>query len=444
MIAHIVSSCLSDDEVTLVTCVQNKAVDAIAQKLGSLPRGELPFFVAGNVARLGIDAIKWTIDCQVDRDPRVVALAQCRYRYGRLYVLFSDFFAAKNLLLNRNYLQGRREKIAETKKFKNFQTETAFLTRDLWGRFWKVYIMSKYPICYDALKYFKTLKKSADKELADMLVFVRKEIINTARVILATTATASGSLASSEDLTPAFLKLRTIIMDEAGTVPETKLPLLISLNPEGIERIIAIGDQKQLQPFSRLTYLQFSAPAKGNSICWEFSKTKSCKNRSSCRYEHIETAVVQTEEPMGFFQRLEKALPNDSIPTLTEQYRMHPTVCKLVADLFYNGLLNTPSFIADDRKAIDPYGLWWLTYEDKNAESIPDRSKSKQNITEAVLVVQLLINGMNHGRSVMAITFYKAQEHLIRDIFNDLNYIENEDCRILSVDQSQVEKGSSC
>jgi superfamily I DNA and/or RNA helicase len=141
---------------------------------------------------------------------------------------------------------------------------------------------------------------------------------------------------------------------------------------------------------------------------------------------------------MGFFQRLEKALPDGSVPTLTEQYRMHPTVCKLVANLFYDGLLSTPRFIEDARTAIDPHGLWWLTYTDNDAESTPERSKSKQNIAEAVLVVKLLINGLRHGRSVMAITFYKAQENLIRRIFKDLEYTEDENCRILTVDQSQV------
>lgn len=442
MIAHIVSSCLPNNDVTLATCVQNKAVDAIAEKLGSLPNGQLPFFVTGNVTRLGLQAIKWTIDSQVERDPRVVACYKCRNRYSKLNALFKDFLDFKVSLLNRKYLQGRRENLANI-KFKDSLSENEereiFLARDSWYRFWKSYIMQKYTIYVAAMVYSKTLLNKSNKDYIEMQIFVRAELINTARVLLCTTATASGSLKGSEEFKPAFLKLKSIIMDEAGTVPETKLPLLLTLNPDGIERIIAIGDQKQLAPFSYIqSGGQTGGQAKGGDVCWEFSRTGRCKNLRSCRYNHIKTPFVQTEEPMGFFQRVDKALPQGSVPTLTDQYRMHPKLSNLVSELFYGGLLKTPPQIADDRTAIDQHGVWWLTYDNDDAESTPERSKSKQNITEAVLVVQLLVRGLKHGRSVMAITFYKAQENLIRRIFKDLKYEENENCRILTVDQSQV------
>lgn len=440
VIAHIVSSCLHDGDVTLATCVQNKAVDAIAEKLGSLPKGQLPFFVTGNITRLGIQAIKWTIDCQVERDPRVVVRYNCRDRYSKLNALFKDFIDFKLSLLNCRYLQRRRQNLANI-KFKDSENEERefFLARDSWYRFWKSYIMQKYAIYVAAMIYSKSLLNKANKDYLEMLIFVREELINTARVILCTTATASGSLKGSEEFKPAFLKLKSIILDEAGTVPETKLPLLLTLNPDGIERIIAIGDQKQLAPFSYIqSGGQTGGQAKGGDVCWEFSRTGRCKNSRSCRFNHIKTPFVQTEEPMGFFQRLEKVLPEGSVPTLTDQYRMHPKMSNLVSELFYDGLLKTPLQIADNRTAIDRHGVWWLTYDNDDAESTPERSKSKQNITEAVLVVQLLVRGLNHGRSVMAITFYKAQENLIRRIFKDLNYEENENCRILTVDQSQV------
>jgi hypothetical protein len=55
------------DEVILATCVQNKAVDSIAEKLGSLSVGDLPFFVLGKSDRLGIEANKWTLESQVSK-----------------------------------------------------------------------------------------------------------------------------------------------------------------------------------------------------------------------------------------------------------------------------------------------------------------------------------------------------------------------------------------
>lgn len=453
MIAHIVSSCLPHGDVTLATCVQNKAVNAIAEKLGFFPKGHLPFFVIGNIDHLGIQATKWTIACQVERDPRVVARYKCCCRYIKLTALFDDFLHFKVSLLNRKYLQSRREELVNIKfrisnhgRFESCNRKEReifharereiFLARDSWYRFWKSYIMRKYAIYVVAMSYSKKLLNAANEDYSNMLDFVRAELINTTRVILCTSDTASGSLAKSKEFMPALLKLKTIIMNEAGIVSETKLPLLLTLNPNGIERIIAIGDQKQLAPFSYIqSGGQTSGQAKRSDICREFARTGSCKKLRSCRYTHIKSLI---EEPMGFFQRLEKALPDGSVPTLTEQYRMHPIMGELLGALFYDGLLNTPLLIADGRTAIDQHGVWWLTYDDDDAESTPIRSKSKQNIAEAVLVVQLFVRGLNHGRSVMVITFYKAQKNLILRIFKDLDIEENENCRILTVDQSQV------
>jgi hypothetical protein len=50
--------------------VQNKAVDAIAEKLASA--NNIGFFVVGNEERLGLLAKRWTLDAQVDRHPAVV------------------------------------------------------------------------------------------------------------------------------------------------------------------------------------------------------------------------------------------------------------------------------------------------------------------------------------------------------------------------------------
>jgi hypothetical protein len=51
-IFHTITSRLDKGTVTLATCVQNKAVDAIAEKLGD----RVPFFVHGNDERLGLVA----------------------------------------------------------------------------------------------------------------------------------------------------------------------------------------------------------------------------------------------------------------------------------------------------------------------------------------------------------------------------------------------------
>lgn len=155
-----------DGEVTLAPRVQNEAVDAIIDK----------------IAYLGIQ----TIDCRIQRDRRVVALNERCSRYKKLYDLFRDFLASKNSLLNRRYLKERREKLAEI-KFKKPSLElsddevlkrSAFLTRDLWGRLWLCYIMSKYNMYAKACSIIKAHQKVVQKDYTGMIAFVRTEIID--------------------------------------------------------------------------------------------------------------------------------------------------------------------------------------------------------------------------------------------------------------------------
>lgn len=277
---------------------------------------------------------------------------------------------------------------------------------------------------------------------------VRAEIISKARAILATTATASGSLANDEELAPAFSKLRTIILDEAGTVPETKLPLLISLNPIELCRIVAIGDQNQLAPFTRKMDTSSSGGGSGgNRMCFAFARRGYCASRGrGCRFEHFRGSPTKggrggggdnSEPPMGFFQRVEKALPKNSIPILSEQFRMHPSVCNFVSDTFYNGRLCTNPLVRANRLRGDQFGMWWVTYRDKDAESCPPRSTSKINETEAMIALSILDREDLIGKTVMVITFYKAQETLMKRMFAKSGRLESESLRILSVDQSQ-------
>jgi hypothetical protein len=452
VIAHILHSSIPSSEVSLVTCVQNKAIDAIAEKLRN---GVLPFFVVGNEQRLGLISQQWTIEAQVSRDPRVVLLEKTLRYFVERIELESAFIRSKEKLLNKKYLLSQREWLARIKFKKpvNDMTEEEqnarerWLVMDPWHRVWAAYIRNKYSV---KLKYIKTLVRKVDilrQDLGLMRATVRAEIIATARAILATTATASGSLANNEELAPAFSKMRTVILDEAGTVPETKLPLLISLNPSGLCRIVAIGDQKQLAPFTRLSNSSGGgSPRKGQggNVCFAFASRGYCDRGRSCRFEHVRGSPAKgrggegaNEPPMGFFQRLEKALPQKSIPVLTEQFRMHPSVCDFVSTTFYDGGLSTNVKIGANRLRADRVGLWWLTYSDTDAESSPPRSTSKINETEALLALSLLDREDLAGKSVMVITFYKAQETLMKRMLANMGREESEALRILSVDQSQ-------
>lgn len=193
---QIMNSYVAADEVTLATCVQNKAVDSIADKLAS---SGFPFFVIGNVERLSLVATEWTLDAQVRRDERVIALTE--------------------------ELSACAVRLAELED-KRLTDESA--------------------VALAALASFNVMRVKAALDAQKESVYA--ELVESARAILNTVATAAGSLQSNASIAPAVDRITTAVLDEAGTCSESKIPLLLRL-PE-LARIIAVGDQKQLQPFT--------------------------------------------------------------------------------------------------------------------------------------------------------------------------------------------------
>ena len=192
-------------------------------------------------------------------------------------------------------------------------------------------------------------------------------------------------------------RITSAVLDEAGTCPESKLPLL-SLLPH-LTRIISIGDHKQLSPF---TYIQPGRRGNGGGgrrgrMCQFFARGR-CSYGDNCRFEHASCVTPSTPtvtvEPMGFFQRVEKALPSNAIPSLTHQYRMNPFICSYISAQFYDHTLHTPEEVARERVAVDGCGMWWVDYptHGRGHEEAPERinSTSKVNPTEVGLVVQIV------------------------------------------------------
>lgn len=88
--------------------------------------------------------------------------------------------------------------------------------------------------------------------------------------------------------------------------------------------------------------------------------------------------------------------------------------------------------------------VFWWGYSGAEEEE-PPRSHSKQNSKEATLAATIVLSpSWPQKRSVMVITFYKAQEKLIRDIFAEFGITERPEAdatrgtlRITTVDQAQ-------
>lgn len=223
---HAVSSYLPATEVALATCVTNKAVDSIAEKLAA---ARLPFFVFGSSLRLGLVARRWTLDAQTDRDERVV-IATAR--------LAKPLRARQKLVSREERL--KRIAAAAGARAKALQLVALFGASAQQPAPWTLSgaLLPRLTAIVDRLM----------RELDEVRSEVSAELVLAARAVLGTVATASGSLLSDERAAPAVAKITTCVLDEAGACGESKLPLLLRLP---LERIVAIGDQQQLKPFAR-------------------------------------------------------------------------------------------------------------------------------------------------------------------------------------------------
>ena len=355
-IFHIPSTALPPSFVALVTCVQNKAVDSVSEKL----RGNIDFVVFGNMDRLGDSSAANTLEALVSRTPCVSRLDRRIAACQRIVDLLSG-----------------RLSLHEAARFAD---------GSLWRRWWRRFVHAKHAglvadiAVHGARLEAARCERTAQSDLAETRI----------------TEGATAFLCTMDSLSQVRIprgKRSIAVIDEAGTVPEYKLPLLVA---HGVQAIVSIGDQNQLTPFTH-------------------------------------------SGQQGFFQRATKVLR--PVPMLVEQYRMHPAICAFVSDTFYQGALVTAQHTIDARRS---GGVWWVDYE--ACSETRTRTKGLFNQLELDMMRQHMPCNVHEllrrGKSVMVITFY-------RDLFQRLMQIgEQEDLvdalrfkhplfRICTVDSSQ-------
>eukprot|EP00746_Dinoflagellata_sp_MGD_P086604 gnl/MRDRNA2_/MRDRNA2_34295_c0_seq1.p1 gnl/MRDRNA2_/MRDRNA2_34295_c0~~gnl/MRDRNA2_/MRDRNA2_34295_c0_seq1.p1 ORF type:complete len:881 (-),score=171.58 gnl/MRDRNA2_/MRDRNA2_34295_c0_seq1:108-2750(-) len=193
----------------------------------------------------------------------------------------------------------------------------------------------------------------------------------------------------------------TAILDEAGATPESYVPQVLGT---GVENLVLLGDHKQLPP------------------------------------------LVMTMDPVDTEQKnvkrslMERALdqmPDHWIHMLTEQYRMHPSICNMVSKLFYSNLVKTAGQNPDWNEPTMPSGtqvapIRWQSIKQPEVAI----GTSKVNLAEAAAIVAWLEweapQAWCQNQTVKCITFYKLQRDLIRSCLAD----ELAEC-VVSVDASQ-------
>ncbi|GMH97612.1 hypothetical protein TrST_g10670 [Triparma strigata] len=160
-----------------------------------------------------------------------------------------------------------------------------------------------------------------------------------------------------------------MIVDEAGTVREESMPLLLKPNPS---YLVLIGDPLQLPPFSRMS--SEVSPVSYMERCYRYD----------AREEEVATAAC-------------------SYTMLIEQYRMPRELGEIVSKLFYGGKLITPESILLGENNV----IWVKSYahEGKSGTSF----ENKREVAHVKKAVESVKKKNPKKTTIKVITFYKAQ-----------------------------------
>jgi hypothetical protein len=376
-----VSTFVPSEECALVSCVSNKAIDSIAEKFAE----RLPFIVVGREERVGTTARQWTLEAQINRNPDVVAWVNTKTE-------FLD--ASKRLELVKDDSVEYQEKEA-TKILDNFESSAHSTIRQC-GDMTRFRIGGVTSKAYTALfNLIEECLRFTNEELSKTKRKVSRLIRRACRAVLTTIDSCGSAVANLDTLddeeregaeTKSIAdRLSIAVLDEAGTIPEAKVCVVIA-NLRQITRIVAIGDQQQLEPFTNI-------------------------NRRG------------TAQTQGYFHRVARVI---QLPMLNVQFRMHPQICELVSKIAYDNELRTDPDVRIKRleSSRGPV-ISWISYPMQgNQESEPEgKASSYINKHE----IKLICDQVNTERSVLRqqrknlliITFYRGQLQLLREELAD-------------------------
>ncbi|MGD6869485.1 AAA domain-containing protein [Bacillus cereus] len=207
-----------------------------------------------------------------------------------------------------------------------------------------------------------------------------------------------------------------VIIDEAAraTAPELLLPMIRG------KKIILVGDHQQLPPIVG-------------------------KERSMIRDNDLGIKTSDLEKSL--FEELFENIPDEAKSILTAQFRMHPTISKLINNIFYPTTNIEAKKSAEERKHLlewAPKSVIWLNTQYLKDNKEEEVLNSFKNSSEAQVVLKYLevieerYDSVESKIKVGVISGYDAQKKLLNSLINpNDNKWKNIDIMIDNVDAFQ-------
>mmetsp|Transcript_20182 Transcript_20182/g.42265 ORF Transcript_20182/g.42265 Transcript_20182/m.42265 type:complete len:682 (+) Transcript_20182:325-2370(+) len=395
----------------VIVCESNKAVGVDVSKVkvidSSLPWPQPPpeetcptnhvVTVIGNVERVDPQARPYHIDVRarrmIESEPDYKEIEKQEKVFEEFINEKSDFGNQDVEMELKNFATPdvKRDPKRELERWmqKPSYDKVMRIVLEKFGKKFKSKVQGKFRVLVLLACIIKGFEQAKDDYFYEKKASCCKYILEKTTVFVSTVASLSRKEFS--DTFSDVKKADLMIVDEAGTVSEESMPLILSLDPS---YLVLVGDHKQLPPFSNMrrdpvSFMERCADA--------FDQQKKKHEEAACEYT-----------------------------MLNKQYRMTPRLCDIVSTLFYDSKLITDSSIS--KRENDVY--WLRLHQQKKKEE--KVGNSFVNYGEVKLVVSAVKKVMNKTNTIKVITFYKSQ---CKKLEVDLKRFPN--VKVCTVDSAQ-------
>ena len=265
--------------------------------------------------------------------------------------------------------------------------------------------------------YLSTLSSMESKKSLILSDFLNRLEQDYEMIVRKYSMTTAATCQPSLDLRDGIDKIYDlVIVDEAARANPLDLFIPMSMG----RKIVLVGDHKQLPHMLEPDVLK---------LLTEDPKFRDIPEIEKSLFERLFEMFSKGQNP--------KALP------LTQQFRMHPDICRFVSDAFYDGILQTAKSITSEMRASSfeinhGKALTFVNIPIYRGAEASGVSKSRWAEVEVIGKDVRHILDVDQKASIGIITFYSAQAQMIRRHLDSfLNDVEKGNIEVGTVDAFQ-------
>ena len=410
VIAEIIQQLVEKGEKVLVSGQNHVAVDNVLEKLSQFPN--LNLLRVGNPDRIDKQLLKYSINNLVDE-----------------YKVDFKKFISNQLLVAKKYSE---EKKAGTQKNEIKNSLNQFINSLVgeYGVLKEVY-KQRHFILLEGLseltiteinETIELLRKWIDDTNNEYEILLKPLIYNSIDVVFATCI----GIKSDEIFKDKNFKFNTVIIDEAGKANIAESLVAIELG----EKVILVGDQKQLPPYMESSLIDKSEPTSFPNSAYgsEFLEEEILHALKTSFFEFIVNRINADQ------------FPKENMEMLNYQHRMHPNIGEFVSSSFYDGKVKMGSKTHLNRLDFpSPFDKEVVFFDTSNSKNPFEQNDgfSAMNNTEAETISEIILpklfdNEVNPS-NIAIIAPYKSQ------VANIKNHINRSSCKFKNIDVSTLD-----